>query len=843
MRPRGIRIALPALALLFAGAAASADPTDGWNEYARYGDYLSAQMKSLRKFGYGMFVAKMQAADGPVCSTFWLYADAPAPGCMPEIAQLWRWNEFDYEFVPYTRAHQNSYITLDDTFTNLTVTYFGSELDLANPNSQLITTDAVNWVQGRFMDDDTVMADMQRYYNRWMVNHTDPLVLIVSNDHSFAGVARTTGPGHEIGGHTNTPGHYPGWQHADVWKYPLTAVKPPPGTCDMRRMTAINWWRTPAGNQSIDVVMPGINTQKYEFIVKQDVLAGSTAPQSYTAAALNNETYVFPGTNSSFNPYTNLNTYTIVWSKRRVAFYINAGPDGTSISSATPVAVYAIGDYPSMSNSGPQAAQGEIAWADTSLGDALGKVSINLANYVAFKAAVIKSNELLTADERAGEGWSGYPPGTNWAGADAYVRSVKYYPLASEDNDGSNDSHFDFSSTNAWSFDLGDGTWNSTNFGRHMSHYFGILYAQDFTKDGITVTNLRDAKSPLAVEFAANASGELAPDGLPLMRLLCKPSTNAPRRNFFRLGTTMNTGAPVNEGNPFMFATVAAGGGELGVSGASTPLSFFAPPPDSAVVATVKLYMTTTYHGSFPTNAIPSAPSATATLTLTNSAAGNIAWSVANDPHNIIVAYQSQNPHLITVQRGANYAASMASSPYQHPDYLKTTNALWWHPAEDHDESGGILHYHIQIAADPSFAAPLVDVTNHVPALSNLFAHGGPWIFGVNLEDLPGAGALQAQSQYFWRVRAEDVSNAWSPWVERDFHFGITPPALAEFRVDASNRLELGWSGESGEYELQFSESLVSTAAWQTVEISITDTTHRVDAPAPANGFYRIRAP
>jgi len=32
-------------------AVAGTDPTEGWSAYARYGDYLSTQMKSLRKFG------------------------------------------------------------------------------------------------------------------------------------------------------------------------------------------------------------------------------------------------------------------------------------------------------------------------------------------------------------------------------------------------------------------------------------------------------------------------------------------------------------------------------------------------------------------------------------------------------------------------------------------------------------------------------------------------------------------------------------------------------------------------------------------------------------------------
>ncbi len=635
------------------GAAAQApDPTAGWTNTARYGDYLSCQMKSLRKFGYGMYVTKMQAADGPVCSTFWLYADAPAPGCMPEIAQLWRWNEFDFEFVPYTMAPQNSYIELNGAFPSPTASFYGSTLNWASMQSGQITPDVVTWQSNLFMTDDRVFADMQHYYNRWMVNNADTNVLIATNDFNFAGAVRTTGNGYSIGGQWSTPNNLPGWQFASVWKYPLTAVKPAPSNFSMRTMTALNWWRMPHGRQLMSVNLPGYPLQQYDAVLKQPGMAGSTAPQSFTQAAMNNETYVFPGT-SGLQPYTNLNTYTVVWTPQRVAFYINAGPDGTNIAGATPVEEFNIADYPSLGAAGPQAPQGRIPWVDTTFADKLGEVSINLANYVAFKAATSTSNELLTPSQLAGAGWSGYPPGTNFLGADALVRSVKFFPLVSEQSSGSHTADFDFSTTNAWVFDLGDGTWNATNFLARMAKYFGILYAQDFTKNGIGVANLRDAKSPLAVVFEPNAGGAVAADALPLMRMVCRPSDAAPQRNFFRVGTQMNTGAPINSGNPFMFVTMTINGATVGVSGASTPLAFYAPPAGHSVTGHLALYLSAYYHGSFPDYARPTAPAATADLLLATDGAGNISWQILNDASGIIVAYQSANPHLVTVSKGS----------------------------------------------------------------------------------------------------------------------------------------------------------------------------------------------
>lgn len=685
-----------------------AAPTDNYSPYARYGDFLSAQMKSLRKFGYGIYIAKMQAANGPVCSTFWLYSDAPAPGAMPEIAQMWRWNEFDFEFVPYTQATQNSYITLEGSFPRPTVTYYGSQLDFNNPDSQQIKPSAVNWVANRYMTDDVMFSDMATFYNKWMIG-SDPRFtsfLLDPSVFNFEGAKNTTGI---IGTIEHKTGYLnvatppppptpcdngytcaPGWTQAADWKYPLTAVKAVDNFEDVKnKMVAINWWRTPVGKQSINVNLPGYAAQTFDYIIKLPSLDGSTLPQSATTAAMNNETYVLPKTAASaiLDPYVSLNTYTIVWTKTRVAFYINAGNNGRDVAGSTPVAVYDVTDYPSMTASGTQAQQGTITWADTSLRDQLGQVSINLANYVAFKAAAIYDvvrdgqgnvikpprpnncpansscpvNSALPDALKAGAGWSGLPPNSSWAGADAYVRSVEYYPLVAGDPDGSHNADFDFTSSDKWVFDLGDGSWTSANFNQKISQYFGILYAQDYTQDDIKIYTdandfvnkiegtLVDSKSPLAVNFVENADGSIASDRKPLMKLSVMKSQKNPSRNFFRLGTNMNTGAPISATNPFMYATIdtdGTGAALVGVSGPSTPLAFFAPPAGKDVDATVTLYYDTTYHGAFPPLAYtPNHYSCV--INLKTDVSGNISWSFKSGKN--IVAKDPSNLHLITV--------------------------------------------------------------------------------------------------------------------------------------------------------------------------------------------------
>lgn len=91
------------------------------------------------------------------------------------------------------------------------------------------------------------------------------------------------------------------------------------------------------------------------------------------------------------------------------------------------------------------------------------------------------------------------------------------------------------------------------------------------------------------------------------------------------------------------------GYGRPWVSGASTPLSFFAPPAGTSVDAAVKLYTSTTYHGSFPSGSVPALPNYSATIRLSADASGKASWSfISGDA--IIAPFQAANAHLITVK-------------------------------------------------------------------------------------------------------------------------------------------------------------------------------------------------
>lgn len=136
--------------------------------YVRMGDFLSTQMQSNRSFGYGLFICRMQAAKGPVCSTFWLYSNCPSPAQTPDVAQNWNWNEVDFEFVPYTQAPQAAYLAFDGNLPKPTVTTYGAAVNLGDPRSQTISGDTITWTEGLVRTDEEIARQMWAYYNTWM---------------------------------------------------------------------------------------------------------------------------------------------------------------------------------------------------------------------------------------------------------------------------------------------------------------------------------------------------------------------------------------------------------------------------------------------------------------------------------------------------------------------------------------------------------------------------------------------------------------------------------------------------------------------------------------------------
>ncbi|WOO43442.1 hypothetical protein [Rubellicoccus peritrichatus] len=101
--------------------------------YSRYGDFKSAQLRSTSTHGYGLYAVEMQMSYSQSVSTFWLYGDRPSTIYMEDVAQLWRWNEIDFEFVPFTESKQAEYFTFSwDGTQPLVPNYNAAVLELSS---------------------------------------------------------------------------------------------------------------------------------------------------------------------------------------------------------------------------------------------------------------------------------------------------------------------------------------------------------------------------------------------------------------------------------------------------------------------------------------------------------------------------------------------------------------------------------------------------------------------------------------------------------------------------------------------------------------------------------------
>lgn len=401
------------------------------------------------------------------------------------------------------------------------------------------------------------------------------------------------------------------WPSAESWKYPAAKAAAPSGL-SLDNAVALNIWRVPAGDQSISLTLEGWGEIRHDGVLRSQPLAPSLSG-SFISACLNNEAYAFDHT-GVFKPYEALNTYTIAWSPTAIAQYINAPDNGRDISNATPVAAYDLTDFPSLDRSGTQAPGGLVRWLQTPEGTRLGEVSFNLANYVAFDAAGPGANTVtataattsgsavitlgaantgvavqqsvtgpgipsgasvvsvdktsvtlskaatatasaasLTFTARpAGPGWSGPPPAPDFTGTTMRVEALGWYPLKPGAG-GEKTFDFDFDAPDRFWLDFSDGSWTPERFRRDISQYFGILYAQDFTKAGADpgVSPLRDSKSPLAVDLVPHAENGA------LMTLSCDPSQALPQRNFLVVLPTQAQAAPVSAKNPVVAVRVA----------------------------------------------------------------------------------------------------------------------------------------------------------------------------------------------------------------------------------------------------------------------------------------------
>ncbi len=169
---------------------------------------------------------------------------------------------------------------------------------------------------------------------------------------------------------------------------------------------------------------------------------------------------------------------------------------------------------------------------------------------------------------------------------------------------------------------------------------------------------------------------------------------------------------------------------------------------------------------------------------------------------------------------------------------------LWFPSTGDPDEGDRVATYHLQVAAEAAFGAPVINVTN-MPAAA--VPPGSNWVLALPLSALPGAENLVAGTLYYWRISAQDLrglSSDWSPGANT-FQFGVAPPrpgTLSGLRRGSDGTMTLEWQGAAGELYVEFSLSL-GTPNWQTIAGPLRGTNWTfTPVPGAGSGFYRVRS-
>ena len=69
-------------------------------------DYSGVQLDARMPTSYGMYIFSSwnNVKNDPTVSGIFLQSMQPPTTYYPELAKLWRWTEFDWEYVPHTTA-------------------------------------------------------------------------------------------------------------------------------------------------------------------------------------------------------------------------------------------------------------------------------------------------------------------------------------------------------------------------------------------------------------------------------------------------------------------------------------------------------------------------------------------------------------------------------------------------------------------------------------------------------------------------------------------------------------------------------------------------------------------
>jgi hypothetical protein len=280
-------------------------------------NYSGVQLDARMPTSYGMYIFSgwNNIKNDPTVSGIFLQSMQPPTIFYPELAKLWRWTEFDWEYVPHTTATFMEKIECTKEFSNLQC----KPLSVAGPE----------------LTDDEMATQIGI-----VSGHTDVT--------SWSELVQYTGQ--------TASWNY--WAGASQWQKP--AAEYPPKNIPFH---TINFWRMPEGTKQ--VIAHNIEAN---FIPND--------PDDDANAAMTNENYVtMQDTDGKYFSPTEFHFYTIVWTPRQLYFYIDAGSDGKDIENTAPIKTFTYNNYPGISMTGDQQPGGDLTWwfygAEKKLGDML----------------------------------------------------------------------------------------------------------------------------------------------------------------------------------------------------------------------------------------------------------------------------------------------------------------------------------------------------------------------------------------------------------------------------------------------------------------------------------------
>jgi hypothetical protein len=474
--------------------------------------YSGSQTNTRQNFGHGMYIVKGWASLEPVISSWFLDAIQPDATNFPGLSPLWRWSELDWEFVPYTVSPQREQMLVNNAFPNPSVTIQRSDPTSCTP------------VNGQY-DDNTLTQEIATLWNaggqtRTAGNPTlvTPNTPITPTDfvdfaHNIALIPQSPVPyGFSLNPNYGTSGPQYWWSQTapsfvSTWPLPCSILPVPPAN-EMANSVAVNVFRMPHGS----LVTTGGVTNTITSTVIPDIDQSQLPNSQPKPGNLTNESFAL--IQNGVNLYSGWNTYTILVTPTFIAFYINAGSDGTDIENATPIRKLDMNDpsnpYPSLDAFGPNMIGADLPFEDyNDVPQPMGNLRFMLQNWV------------------DGQGWSGPQPPENFTGANAYVQALQFYPL--ESGNGSQNADYSASPT----FDLDTTQWTSANAQYNVMKNFHTLYGGN-----PMITNTQTT-SPQLVQWTN------APDNTKALALGLVPIGDLPANaNFFVLAPGGTQGQP-----------------------------------------------------------------------------------------------------------------------------------------------------------------------------------------------------------------------------------------------------------------------------------------------------------